>query len=81
MLNLNVKYGTALKKVSQLYTDFYSKEAFTKQFERLNAISMTYKDRSHNSPVKDVKIIQVNKKTLPLYSKLDAINKNVLKMN
>ncbi len=66
------------KKVSQLYTDFYTKEEFTDQFKRLDAVSKEYIDTNPESPVINVKMIDLNRQTLPLYKRLDNINNNVI---
>ena len=66
------------KKVSQLYTDFYTKEDFTQQFEKLNAISKVYIDKDIKSPVINVKMINLNRQTMPLYKRLDDKNNNVI---
>jgi len=74
----NCQVWNCSKKVSQLYTDFYTKEEFTDQFKRLNAISKEFKDKDPNSPVVNVKMIDLNRNTLPLYKRLDNINNNVI---
>ncbi|MCB0744014.1 MAG: hypothetical protein KDC67_08930 [Ignavibacteriae bacterium] len=64
------------KKVSELYTDFYTSTEFTDQFKRLNAITKEFADTDRKSPVIDVKMIDLNRQTLPLYKRLDDKNKN-----
>jgi hypothetical protein len=66
------------KKVSQLYTDFYTKEDFTDQFEKLNAISKVYIDKDIKNPVVNVKMINLNRQTMPLYKRLDDKNNNLI---
>jgi len=66
------------KKISQLYTDFYTKEDFTDQFIKLNAVSKEFIDRDSKSPVISVKMIELNRQTMPLYKRLDDKNNNVI---
>ena len=67
------------KKVSQLYTDFYTNTEFTDQFTRLKAVSKEFIDKDSKSPVINVKIIELNRKTIPLYKRLDDKNKLIQK--
>ena len=62
------------KKVSELYTDFYTTTEFTDQFKRLNAVTKEIVDKDRKSPVIDVKMIDLNRRTLPLYKRLDDKN-------
>ncbi len=62
------------KKVSQLYTDFYTNEDFTDQFKRLNAITKEIVDKDLENPVINIKMIDLNRQTLPLYKRLDDKN-------
>ncbi len=55
------------KKVSHLFTHFYTNEEFTDQFDRLDAVIKEIKDKDPKSPVISVKIIDLNRQTLPLY--------------
>ncbi|MBL4746868.1 MAG: hypothetical protein JKY08_10945 [Flavobacteriaceae bacterium] len=66
------------KKVSELYTDFYTNTEFTDQFIRLNAVTKEFIDKDFKSPVINVKMIDLNRQTLPLYKRLDNINNNVI---
>jgi len=66
------------KKVSELYTDFYTNTEFTEQFVRLNAVTKEFIDKDFKSPVINVKMIDLNRQTLPLYKRLDNINNNVI---
>ncbi|SFZ90255.1 hypothetical protein SAMN05428642_101829 [Flaviramulus basaltis] len=63
------------RKVSELYTDFYTTTEFTDQFKRLNAVSKEIVDKDRNSPVINVKMIDLNRHTLPLYKRLDEKNR------
>lgn len=65
------------RKVSELYTDFYTTEAFTEQFERLNSVSKEFIDKDIKSPVVNVKMIDLNRQTLPLYRRLDEKNNSL----
>ena len=66
------------RKVSELYTDFYTTTEFTDQFKRLNAISKEILNTDRKNPVIDVKMINLNRNTLPLYKRLDDKNLNVI---
>ena len=66
--------------VSELYTDFYTTSEFTDQFKRLGAISKEIVDTDSKNPVINVKMINLNRHTLPLYKRLDDKNqKNIFK--
>ena len=66
------------KKVSELYTDFYTNEGFVDQFEKLNAIEKSYELRDdNNKKFLDIKLINLNKHTLALYKRLDEKNREV----
>lgn len=71
----NCQVWNCSKKVSQLYTDFYTKEEFTDQFKRLGAVLKEFKDRDPKNPVINIKVIDLNRNTLPLYKRLDNKNK------
>lgn len=76
----NCQVWNCSKKVSLLYTDFYTGEDFIENFKKLNAIKKTFEQRDHrNRKFLDVKIVDVNKKTLPLYIKLDRKNEEIIK--
>lgn len=47
-------------------------------FIRLNAVSKEFIDRDYKSPVIRVKMIELNRQTLPLYKRLDEKNKKYL---
>ncbi len=64
------------KRVSELYTDFYTTTEFTDQFKRLNAVLKEFEVKDHiDRPFLNVKMIDLNRKTLPLYKRLDDKNK------
>ena len=67
------------KRISELYTDFYTKTSFTEQFERLGAVAKEFVDRDAKNPVINVKMISLNRQTLPLYKRLDDKNKKITK--
>ncbi|TXE12925.1 hypothetical protein FUA26_03780 [Seonamhaeicola algicola] len=67
------------KRVSELYTDFYSTVEFTDQFKRMGAILKELKNTDRKNPVINVKMIDLNRQTLPLYKRLDDKNNAVLK--
>lgn len=65
------------KRVSELYTDFYTTTEFTDQFKRLNAVLKEFEVKDHvERPFLNVKMIDLNRQTLPLYKRLDDKNKN-----
>lgn len=56
------------KRVSELYTDFYTTEEYLENFKRLNAILKEFEVKDHiDQPFLQIKIIDLNRKTLPLY--------------
>ncbi len=63
------------KRVSQLYTDFYTTPDYLRNFEKLNAVrgEFTVKDTLDRTFLR-VKSIDLNRKTLPLYRRLDEKN-------
>ncbi|MEW2921270.1 hypothetical protein AB1A65_07360 [Muricauda sp. ANG21] len=67
------------KRVSQLYTDFYTSSEYLENFEKLNAVrgEFTVKDTLDRTFLR-VKSIDLNRRTLPLYKRLDEKNKAVL---
>jgi len=61
---------------SELYTDFYTTTEFTDQFKRLNAVLKEFEVKDHiEHPFLKIKMIDLNRKTLPLYKRLDDKNK------
>ena len=63
------------KRVSELYTDFYTTTEFTDNFTRLNADLKEFEVKDHiNRPFLNVKMIDLNRQTLPLYRRLDDKN-------
>lgn len=74
----NCQVWNCSKKVSQLYTDFYTNTEFTDQFKRLNAVTKEIIDKDPKNPVINIKMIDLNRQTLPLYKRLDNINNNVI---
>tara|TARA_R110002020_G_scaffold435662_4_gene645851 strand:+ start:414 stop:1247 length:834 start_codon:yes stop_codon:yes gene_type:complete len=65
------------RRVSELYTDFYTTTEFTAQFERLNAVLRQFEVKNKDSPVINVKMINLNRQTLPMYKRLDEKNKAI----
>ncbi|QXP56213.1 hypothetical protein H0I25_00015 [Cellulophaga sp. HaHa_2_95] len=62
--------------VSELYTDFYTTTEFTDQFKRLNAVIKEFEVKDHGKrPFLNVKMINLNRQTLPFYKRLDDKNK------
>lgn len=68
------------RAVSELYTDFYTTEEYTDQFKRMGAVlkEMEVKDHSNN-PFLKIKMINLNRNTLPMYKRLD--DKNISLIN
>ena len=67
------------KRISELYTDFYTTTEFIDNFKRLNAILKEFEVKDHiERPFLNIKMIDLNRQTLPLYKRLDEKNrKNV----
>lgn len=66
------------RRVSELYTDFYTTSEFTDQFKRLNAVlKETVIKGERNQPALNIKMIDLNRQTLPLYRRLDDKNKAI----
>lgn len=65
------------KRVSELYTDFYTTTEFTDQLERMNAVVKELSNTDRKSPVVNVKMINLNRNTLPMYKRLDDKNKAI----
>ncbi|MCR9226337.1 MAG: hypothetical protein NXH90_02795 [Flavobacteriaceae bacterium] len=63
------------KRVSQLYTDFYTTPDYLRNFKKLNAVrgEFTVKDTMDRTFLR-VKSIDLNRRTLPLYKRLDDKN-------
>jgi len=77
--NLKCQVWNCSRKVSELYTDFYTNTEFTDQFIKLNAVTKEYIDKDFKSPVINVKMIDLNRQTMPLYKRLDDKNKSLQK--
>lgn len=68
------------RKVSELYTDFYTTQEFTRQFEKLDAVKKTFELKDPEGKVYlDVKMIDLNRHTLALYRRLDDKNKGIVR--
>ncbi|MAW95962.1 hypothetical protein [Leeuwenhoekiella sp.] len=66
------------RRVSELYTDFYTTVEFTEQFKRLNAVLKEFELKDHGKmPYMNVKMIDLNRQTLPMYRRLDDKNKAI----
>ncbi|WP_405247709.1 hypothetical protein [Cellulophaga sp. Asnod2-G02] len=64
------------RRVSELYTDFYTTTEFTDQFKRLGAVLKEFEVKDHGKrPFLNIKMINLNRQTLPLYKRLDEKNK------
>jgi len=64
------------KRISGLYTDFYTSTEYTEQFERLGSVNKEFdiKDELGKHAV-NIKMINLDRKTLFLYRRLDEKNK------
>jgi hypothetical protein len=68
------------KKVSQLYTDFYTDEEFVEQFKKLGAVVKEFEEKDHRGQIFiNVKLMSLNRNTLPLYKRLDDKNMKLIK--
>jgi len=66
------------KRISELYTDFYTTTEFVDNFKRLNAVIKEFEMKDHiDQPFLQIKMIDLNRKTLPLYKRLDEKNKTI----
>ncbi len=66
------------KRVSKLYTDFYTTTEFTDNFTRLNAVLKEFVVKDNiDRPFLNIKMIDLNRQTLPLYKRLDDKNKTI----
>ena len=66
------------KRISELYTDFYTTTEFVDNFKRLNAVLKEFEVKDHiERPFLNIKMIDLNRQTLPLYKRLDERNKTI----
>lgn len=66
------------RQISELYTDFYTDTDFVDEFKKLNAVLKEFEVKDHiNRPILNVKMINLNRLTLPLYKRLDYKNKAI----
>lgn len=64
------------RQVSELYTDFYTDSSFVDEFKKLDAVLKEFEVKDHsNRMIINVKMINLNRLTLPLYKRLDDKNK------
>jgi hypothetical protein len=64
------------KRISELYTDFYTTTEFVDNFKRLNAVLKEFEVTDHiERPFLNIKMIDLNRTTLKLYERLDRKNK------
>lgn len=67
------------RRVSELYTDFYTSTEFTDQFKKMGAVLKEFEVKDQNKkPFLNVKMIDLNRNTLPMYKRLDEKNKTIL---
>jgi len=74
MFDANFRYQVwnCSKRISKLYTDFYTTTEFKENFARLNAALKEFEVKDHlERPFLKVKMIDLNRTTLPLYKRLD----------
>lgn len=68
------------RQVSELYTDFYTDNSFVDEFKKLDAVLKEFEVKDFiNRPIINVKMINLNRLTLPLYKRLDDKNKVEIK--
>lgn len=68
------------RQVSELYTDFYTDSSFVDEFKKLDAVLKEFEVKDHiNRMIINVKMINLNRQTLPLYKRLDIKNKALTK--
>lgn len=73
MLSSNVRFGTALS-VSQSFTQTFTLLQ-NSQIKRLNAVFKEFEVKDHGEqPFLKIKMIDLNRRTLPLYKRLDEKN-------
>lgn len=66
------------RQISELYTDFYTDTNFVEEFKKLDAVLKEFTVKDHiNRPILNVKMINLNRQTLPLYKRLDDKNKTI----
>jgi hypothetical protein len=66
------------RQVSELYTDFYTDSSFVDEFKKLDAILKEFEVKDFlNRPIINIKMINLNRQTLPLYKRLDEKNKAI----
>ncbi len=76
--SLNVRSGTVLS-VFQSFTQTSTTAEFTNQFKRLNAVLKEFEVKDHREqPFLKIKMIDLNRQTLPLYKRLDDKNKRII---
>lgn len=68
------------KRVSELYTDFYTTMDFTDNFTCLNEVLKEFEVKDHiERPFLNIKMTDLNRTTLPFYTRLDARKKSKTK--
>ena len=79
---LSEKYESLSRKVKEHFEDYDNDspshlaflDTVTDQFIKLNAVSKEFIDKDFKSPIINVKMIDLNRQTLPLYKRLDDKN-------
>ncbi|REG89378.1 rolling circle replication-associated protein [Winogradskyella sediminis] len=67
------------KRISELYTDFYTTTEFTDQFKKMGAVLKEIEIKDQNKhPFLNIKMINLNRQTLPMYKRLDDKNQKIL---
>jgi len=60
----------------ELYTDFYTDSSYVEEFKKLDAVLKEFEVKDHsNRLIINIKMINLNRQTLPLYKRLDDKNK------
>jgi len=78
MPSLNVRYGTAQNEFQSCTQTFIQQLSSYDNFKRLNAVLKEFEVKDHiERPFLNIKMIDLNRKTLPLYKRLDEKNKAI----
>ena len=77
--NFKCQVWNCSRNVSVLYTDFYITTEFTDNFARLNTVLKEFVVKDNiDRPFLNIKLIDLNRKTLPLYKRLDDKNNSFI---
>ena len=75
MPSLNVNFGTVLSAFQNSTQTFKQLQSSLDQFKRLNAVLKEFEVKDHiERPFLNIKMIDLNRTTLPMYKRLDEKN-------